>query len=198
MLNMRIAALSVGLAAATVALSLAAPTAVRAQSFTASANLFGTNEVPSNTSSGAGAGVVSFDGVGTLTYSLSFVNLTSNVTAANIQVGAVGVNGPAIFQPLQLTATPNTFGGFSGTLTASNFIASPSNGINTFTDALNAIRAGNTYLNIDSRNFPNGEIRGQLLVPVVAPEPGSLSLMALAAVSAGGFGLRRRFRRRVS
>ena len=61
----------------------------------------------------------------------------------------------------------------------------------TVADILNQIKAGQTYLNIHTGNFPGGEVRGFL---AVVPEPGSFGLFALAL---GGLLLLGRMRRLV-
>lgn len=52
------------------------------------------------------------------------------------------------------------------------------------------ILAGRAYVNYHTGQFPGGEIRGQLLVVSVVPEPGTLALLGIAAL--GFLGLRRR------
>jgi|MudIll2142460700_1097286.scaffolds.fasta_scaffold00581_8 hypothetical protein len=56
-----------------------------------------------------------------------------------------------------------------------------------FLALLNGMLDGRSYLNLDSTEFPGGEIRGTLR-PL--PEPGSPALLGLAIV--GVFALRRR------
>jgi hypothetical protein len=61
-----------------------------------------------------------------------------------------------------LFAAPATFTSpLTKTLTSADFTADAANGINTFSDAVNAILAGNTYINVHTQQFPDGEIRGQ-------------------------------------
>jgi hypothetical protein len=55
----------------------------------------------------------------------------------------------------------------TGTLTAADFKASGS--ITTFADAVAAIAAGGTYVNVHTAANPGGEIRGQLAVTVAQP-----------------------------
>jgi hypothetical protein len=84
-----------------------------------------------------------------------------NVTQAHIHVGAEGVNGPVIFWLFD----PATDGPFTspvtGTLTAADLVQA--GGINTFAQALEAIRDGNTYVNVHTVVYPAGEIRGQIV-----------------------------------
>lgn len=42
---------------------------------------------------------------------------------------------------------------------------------------------GQSYINIHSSTSPGGEIRGQLVNPVVVPEPGSIALVSLAGLA---------------
>ncbi|MFA0757192.1 MAG: hypothetical protein YPKNTGVA_002725 [Candidatus Fervidibacter sp.] len=103
-----------------------------------------------------------------------------NVTAAHIHVGAVGQAGPIIF-PLDHNATTQT-------LTAANLQAQPTQGINTFDDAINALLSGNAYINFHTQAHLPGEIRGQI-VPAArvtirnfAFNPANLTVRAGAAV----------------
>ena len=109
------------------------------------ATLKGSNETLSNGSAATGSA--------TATYNKSTMILTVNVvysgltaTAAHIHKGAVGVSGAVIFP-------------FPG-------VASPINYTSTALDATKEadLLANLYYVNIHSAAFPNGEIRGQLVV----------------------------------
>lgn len=108
------------------------------------AELNGNNEVPANNSPATGSAVLVFTGSNTANLSMSFTGLTSPQTAAHIHgPGEIGVNAPAII-PL-----PN---------------GQISNHSITFTDEqLAQIDIGMLYINIHTEQYPEGEIRGQLL-----------------------------------
>jgi hypothetical protein len=76
-----------------------------------------------------------------------------------------------------------TSGAYSTILTAASLLPDPTDGINTFAEAVHAIEAGETYINIHTVAYPMGEIRGQL---IAVPEPNTA---AMIATSMGVFGL---------
>lgn len=101
---------------------------------------------------------------------------TSLVTQAHIHVGGTGANGPFIFwlcgndsvsPPLgtpacqDVAGTPISVGGVIQS-TDPQFVPRPANGISTFAEAVSAIAAGTTYVNVHTVEFGPGEIRGQL------------------------------------
>jgi hypothetical protein len=106
-------------------------------------------------------------------YELTFSGLESNATQAHIHFenttnsgGIVAFlctnlgNGPAGTQ-----ACPAAGGTISGTLTAADVgsgAAAQGIAAGEFTEFVNAIRAGATYVNVHSENRPLGEIRAQL------------------------------------
>ncbi|HEY7307368.1 MAG TPA: CHRD domain-containing protein [Bryobacteraceae bacterium] len=152
--------------------------------------LSGALETPPTGSPATGTAMVDYiTASNDLTYSVTFSNLEAGATVAHIHVGAPGVPGPVIL-PLNLNgAAGSTSGTFSGTLTAADL--TPGDGINTFQDAINALFAGNTYVNVHSSLFPAGEIRGQL---GAVPEPGTWGLLGLALALTTAFGRRRRMK----
>jgi len=81
---------------------------------------------------------------------LKFSNLGANESAAHIHTGAPGVAGPVTF-PLPTPTPP-----------ANNF-AFADMPISPTTQQVSDLRSGIHYMNVHSSNFPNGEIRGQLL-----------------------------------
>lgn len=130
------------------------------QQNTFSAQLSGNNEVPPVNTTATGSSEVEIgEGDTAITYRLEAYDI-ANVTAAHIHVGAAGTNGPIIFFLFD-AATQGAFTSpVTGTLTEADFI--PAGGLTTFEDAITAIRAGNTYVNVHTQANPNGEIRGQL------------------------------------
>jgi len=124
----------------------------------------GFQENPPVTTSGTGSGlvVISTD-ASTITYLVTYSGLSGALAASHIHTGAVGVNGGVIL-PLAAGPSPMT-----GTLTAADFTASGA--VTTFAEAVAAIRAGTTYINLHTAANPGGEIRGQVAVTVAAPTP---------------------------
>jgi hypothetical protein len=180
------------LAFALLAAGLVSAIPVRA-SFVAQAALSGANSVPSNDSTANGLAVVIYNSnTQDLTYNIFYQGLSAPVSAGHIHVGAAGVNGPIIlpFVNPDLNGTTNFV---TGVLTAADLNPSAANGINTFADAIAAIEAGNTYVNLHNTNFPGGEIRGQLAVTATTiPEPATFALVGSFFGAAALLRLRRR------
>lgn len=124
----------------------------RAQT-TFTGTLSGAQEVPPNASAATGFGRVTLNAAETqITVSLNYNNLGTNQTLTHIHRGAVGVNGPILFD---LDPAPPQ-GGTSGTFTALTFSVTPAQ--------VADLKAGLWYFNVHSTNFPGGEIRGQITV----------------------------------
>jgi CHRD domain-containing protein len=129
------------------------------------ARLTGFREVPPILTDGTGVFAASLDS-GSLTYRLTFSGLSSTATAAHIHFAEKGVNG-AIFVFLcggSKPACPAAGGTVTGTITASDVLAVPAQGITggSFADLLRILRSGDAYVNVHTSNHPGGEIRGQV------------------------------------
>ena len=102
----------------------------------------------------------------TLTFKVVVCNI-ANVTASHIHVGAAGTNGPVVLpfysSPPRFNSTDGCDTLAQGTRTSANLKPAPDAGINTWTDFINALIAGNTYVNVHTTAHPLGEIRGQLV-----------------------------------
>ncbi|HZR83902.1 MAG TPA: CHRD domain-containing protein [Candidatus Binatia bacterium] len=121
------------------------------------ANMTGGEEVPPVDATGTGFAQFKFRNNDTeIDYEISQSGLVA-VLFAHIHVGDPGVNGPIIFN---LALAP--FTDLSGTLTSADLLPAPAMGISNFSDAVNAIKAGNTYANIHTAAHPGGEVRGQI------------------------------------
>ncbi len=144
------------------------------------------------TSKGSGTATIDWMAASsTFTYTLSWSNLTGDATMAHIHYGAVGVNGPIVI-PFFMSTMPAT-NSITGTLTSADFLADPSAGINTIADVATAIQDGNAYVNIHTKAYPAGELRGQLAVSSSAtPEPATTGLTALAMLAGAALFTRRR------
>ena len=139
------------------------------------------------TSSGTPAGL-STDGTGTfdakiaeddqsISYELTYSGLSSNVTQAHIHFGnRFTSGGVSLFLcsnlgngPAGTPACPPGGGTVNGTLTQTSVVGPAAQGIPAgatgWPRILAAIRAGVTYANVHTANFPAGEIRTQLNDP---------------------------------
>jgi hypothetical protein len=148
----------------TALLVVGATTAPRAQSRkqTLVAVLSGGSEAPTVVNTGAhGKAVITIDpDNGEVTWTIDVFNYPTGLTASHIHVGAAGTAGPIIidFAPGNLGVS----GPFRLSGSTKNFIARPAQGIRSMDEAMLAIAAGNTYVNVHSQANPGGEIRGQL------------------------------------
>ncbi len=140
-----------------VAALVAAPAVVfAAEPF--SATLTPEAEVPPATSDGSGTASVTISDDGTeITYEVTYQGLTGPAGASHIHFGAADVAGPVII-PFAVGDSP-----FSGTVGEADYVTPGDATLpQTWADALDAIRAGDTYVNVHTELFPGGEIRGQL------------------------------------
>jgi CHRD domain len=139
--------------------------AASAQNVNLTATLSGAEETPAP---GINTGAFGFAEVGVdmtnreVTVSLDIFNLPTGSTAGHIHAGGKGTPGPVILDF-------NFPAGRTGDMTLNlrlgqaNFRARPDIGIVSFEDALQAIAAGNGYVNIHTTANGGGEIRGQLV-----------------------------------
>jgi hypothetical protein len=143
-------------------------TSAPATHFTASLNA--ANEGGGVTSGGTGTatytviGNVGYTNSGAvINYTISFSGLTAAANNGHIHVGAAGVSGGVTVPFTNVPAL--TSGTFGGSITASNVQPATGGGVSvaggSLDDLLAAMRAGNTYTNIHTSTYPNGEIRGQ-------------------------------------
>jgi hypothetical protein len=119
---------------------------------------------PGILSGAVGTATVSVDATNQeIAVSLSLFNFATGTTAGHIHVGPRGIAGPVVINfPIPTGRTgdlPLTF-----RVGVAAFVPRPEIGINTMTDAIQAIVGGNAYVNIHTSQFPAGEIRGQLAV----------------------------------
>jgi hypothetical protein len=102
---------------------------------------------------------LSKDGM-SLRYKVWVKNL-EDVTAAHIHTGKMGQNGPPIAL-IKFTAKAGKFSGTlaKGVITDKELMTSYKG--KTMQDLLDAIKSGDTYVNVHTKKNPDGEIRGQL------------------------------------
>ena len=163
--NMR--RLTTGLATLAI---LAAVTAVPAAADTHFAQatfdtqLSGDNEVPAVPSNGSGyASVTLSEDESSIDYRL-YVDGLDDVVMAHIHVGASGENGPVAVFLFGPADPPVASDGLlaEGTITEADLIATPGTFDGTMAQLVELIRSGDTYVNVHTTAYGNGEIRGQL------------------------------------
>jgi len=110
------------------------------------ATLAASSEVPPSTSTGSGEANASLDSAThELTYDVTFKGFTSAVTAAHIHGPAAAGKNAGVVMPLGTAPT------------------SPIHGSAKLTEAQEKeLAAGEYYVNVHTKNNPNGAIRGQL------------------------------------
>jgi hypothetical protein len=141
------------------------------------AKLTGIQEVVAGTviTDATGTFVATVNNDSTITYTLTYNNLSSAVLQSHIHIGATktsgGVsiflcsnlnNGPAGTPACPDDATHS--GTVSRTVSAADVIGPAAQGVpaGDFKDVVRAIASHVTYANVHSKNFPAGEIRGQI------------------------------------
>jgi CHRD domain-containing protein len=97
------------------------------------------------------------DGHRSIDYSVTYTG-AGVITAVEIRSGVAGRNGPVLF----ILATAPFTNPLVGTLTESDLIFAPSQGILGLEAAIAAITNGETYILISTFGDPTGEMRGQL------------------------------------
>jgi hypothetical protein len=133
------------------------------------AKLSGFAEVPSISTTGTGKLRLRIDPTNTtITWELSFSGLEGGaVTGAHLHLGQTGFT-PAVGAPSNVIAIlcpAACVSPVTGTITALNIIAVPTQGIAgpaDWAEVLRAIRAGVVYVNVHTATYPAGEIRGQV------------------------------------
>ncbi len=192
-----------------VALVVALPlAALAAEPFTAT--LTGDAETPPVETDATGSANVTISDDGTsIDFEVTFEGLSGDGTAtmAHIHFGPnQNEPGPPIIWFTEVGVTDGSNSSpLSGTATEDDFTPNADAGPQTWDEALEAIRAGDTYVNVHTTTNPGGEIRGQLMeIPDTAIEAAPaaslaapLALVVLAAALAFLVTLRRFAVRRV-
>jgi hypothetical protein len=133
-----------------------------AQTITLTAKLTGGAEAPTAVNTGAhGFATVTINrATGEVTWVIDVYNYPTGLTASHIHVGSPGTAGPIIvdFAP----ANVGQSGSFRYTGSTTTVRPAADKGIRSMEEAMFAIAAGNTYVNVHSQANPGGEIRGQL------------------------------------
>jgi hypothetical protein len=130
------------------------------------AQLSGDQEVPSVDTRARGQAIFQLDRSGTtLSYRLIVANI-ENVTMAHIHLAPAGENGPVVAWLYPEGPPPQQIDGRSngvlatGTITDDDLVG-PLAG-QTLDDLMEEIRAGRTYVNVHTAQYPAGEVRGQI------------------------------------
>jgi CHRD domain-containing protein len=93
-------------------------------------------------------------------FQIAAKNLTSDIQAGHIHLGAKGVNGPVVVNLIKAPASGKAFF-MEGTFTPADQVG-PLAGEKNFDKLLAAMSSGGAYTNIHTKNFPAGEVRGQI------------------------------------
>jgi hypothetical protein len=131
------------------------------------AQLSGAEVVPQVKTEARGGVLFDFSPDGkSLHFKLSVENL-ADATAAQIHLGSLGKEGPVVATLYPSGGSPpvkaGSFSGIlaQGVLTAAN-LEGPLKG-RPLSDLLKEIQTGNTYIELQTKQHPNGEVRGQIV-----------------------------------
>ncbi|HTZ89192.1 MAG TPA: CHRD domain-containing protein [Alloacidobacterium sp.] len=131
-------------------------------------------QVPSVLAPSRGSFEAEINEDGTISFQLSYANMSSPVVQAHIHFGASRTNGGVVVFLCGGNVKPAcpASGTVTGTITASDVSILPvSNSDSVIPQGLQpgdlaglikAIRSGDTYVNVHTTTFPSGEIRGQV------------------------------------
>jgi hypothetical protein len=129
-------------------------------------HLSGDEEVPPRDTNAQGQAIFQLSKDGTeLSYKLNVANI-ENVTQAHIHMAPAGANGGIVVWLYPSAAPPQLIPGRTqgtlaeGVITAGSLVNALA-GL-PLSALLNAMQAGNTYVNVHTSQFPPGEIRGQI------------------------------------
>lgn len=174
--NLKYKSILAGLAV--IAVATVITLAVRADEdvITFRARTTGFGEVPPKLANGTGTfvGTLSADGQ-SISWTLTWTGLTGAAQVAHIHFGqAQNVGAPVVFfcnggnRPAACPDGPDHSGTLSGTFTAADVLAVPSQNVSAgdFAGFVKILRNRLGYVNIHTPNFPAGEIRGQVDVRI--------------------------------
>jgi len=125
-----------------------------------SAKLFGKEEVPPNGSPSTGLAWVKITN-NKIAYEVNVTDM-DKVNAAHIHIGEPGKNGPVVLTLFKGGPTEQVNGTVAEANVAASNFEGPMKGKQGF-DLITAINNGTAYVNVHTTDFPQGEIRGQLI-----------------------------------
>jgi CHRD domain len=128
-----------------------------------SAPLTGMEEVPPVTTNSTGISILELINNNTINYKLNVTNL-DNIKAAHIHLGNFSQNGDVVATLFNSSKTPTDM--INGTLVEGKITAANLQGPlkeKTISDLVQLMNTTQTYVNIHTVEYPNGEIRGQLI-----------------------------------
>jgi len=150
------------------------------------AHLDGSQEVPPVAITATAEAVFQLDrDGGELTFVVRILGIDpAQITQAHLHVGPPGFNGPPV---MFLVSGSPTEPVLRGTLSATDLIANEDVSVATFDDFIDALAAGDVYVNIHTVDHPDGEIRGQVQAPVtlVSTLSGDQEVPAVASTGGG-------------
>jgi Cu/Zn superoxide dismutase len=122
------------------------------------AQMTGAQETPSNNGKSTGTATFTLDGT-KLQYTVLVQDLSGPPTAAHIHVGATGVAGPPVYT---FAIKPNS--GTGGTISEGTVDLTKDVSAGVSGDSLKVLlNNGSAYVNVHTKNFAGGEIRGQVM-----------------------------------
>lgn len=127
-----------------------------------SAPLTGMEEVPPVNTNSTGISIFELLNSNTLNYKLNVTNM-DNIKAAHIHLGNFSENGDVVATLFNSSKTPTDI--INGTLVEGQITTANLQGPlkeKTIPDLVQLINSTQTYVNIHTVEYPNGEIRGQL------------------------------------